>query len=717
VPLLDLADPRLIPDKVLEVLRLPRLPGTGPLEQIAAFLGRQPSLLVLDNCEHLVDGGAEIVRTLLERVESLTVLATSRRLLGLEGEREFPVAPLPTPVESRPLRVQQRPVRPISQLSTLNSQLSTLAACPSVQLFVDRAQAVRPDFQLTRANAAAVAALCARLEGLPLTIELAAARIGVLTPQQMLARLEQRFELLTRRKRAADPRHCSLQSTLDWSYQLLPPELQQFFARLSVFHGGFSLEAAEAVCGEKGVRKDRSPGPTPDTQYLTPALAFLEQLRECSLLIAEQALPSGERPMPVTDGGPFPAGCPAEMRYRFLESVREYAHNRLSEAGELERLRGRHLQFFRELAERAEPELAGPDQAVWLERMEVELDNVRAALAGAVESGSAEEGLRLAGALWAFWSVRCHWAEGREWLARLLRQPAPDVHPVVRARGQACAGVLAWVQSDRREARALLNESLAVGRESRHRWLTAFSLRNLGMAALGEGDLEAAQSLLEEGLVIWRELGHPWGIRISLQNLAGIAMSRGDTTEARALCEASLAVSRELGGQWITGWSLICLGEIATAEADLPRARAHFQEGLEIHRSLGHRAGVAHLLNRLGRVSVLQGDTAAGYSCWRESLTLCHETGDLKGFVETLEVVAHSVAAQRQFERAARLFGATERLRETMGHPLSSGEQAGSAHCPEEIRAGLGAEAFAAAWEKGRALLPEQAVAEALEEA
>jgi predicted ATPase len=274
VPLQDLTDARLIPDKLLDALRLPRSPQLQPSEQAVAFLSRQPSLLLLDNFEHLVTDGTPLVQTLLEQVPALTCLVTSRQRLNLPGEREFPVAPLPVPRDGPWLAVADpTPSDPSDppDPSDTNQQLSSLLECASVRLFVDRAQAARPDFQLTRTNAAAVATLCVRLEGLPLALELAAARAGVLAPAQMLERLSQRFELLASTQRGTVPRHRSLWAALDWSYELLSPELQQFFARLSVFQGGWTLEAAEAVCGDEGVGgsalgvgEGRSQRPTPN---------------------------------------------------------------------------------------------------------------------------------------------------------------------------------------------------------------------------------------------------------------------------------------------------------------------------------------------------------------------------------------------------------------------------------------------------------------------
>jgi predicted ATPase/DNA-binding SARP family transcriptional activator len=400
VSLQEIMDARLILDRVMRALQLPRSPHLEPLEQLVSFFSRTPALLLLDNFEQLVAEGSAVVRTLIERVPTLTLLVTSRQPLGLEGEREFPVGPLPVPVVSdqwsvvSPTKSKPSPSLPelaaghwplTTDLTTDHWPLATVASCPSVQLFIDRAQMVRPDFQLTPSNAAAVGALCRRLEGLPLAVELAAARVRALTPQQMLDRLSERFTLLASRRWDSEPRHQSLRASLDWSYQLLPPELQRFFAWLSIFRGGFTLEAATSIldfgiwildCGLPAKASDpREPLPAvqnPNAQTRGPAprfapppeiqnsqvLEYLDQLQGCSLLLA-----SGE----------------SERRFAMLETLREYAAEHLASV-DAATLARRHALYYLQLAETAEPELTRPGQSHWLERLEQEHDNLRAAL-------------------------------------------------------------------------------------------------------------------------------------------------------------------------------------------------------------------------------------------------------------------------------------------------------------------------------------------------
>lgn len=372
VSLADLRDARLIADTLLKALSLSRIANSEPLAQAAVKLSEQPSLLIFDNFEHLLAEGSLVVRELLERVPSLVCLITSRQPLGISGEQEFPVSPLPIPA------VTDAP--------------ETLLGCGSVQLFLDRAQAVRPDYQITQANTEAMAQLCRHLEGIPLAIELAAAQAKVLTPSQMLGQLARRFDFLVSRRRDAIKRHRTLRSAIDWSHQQLAPELQRFFAGLSVFRGGWEIAAAETVCEESG------------------AADYLMKLQENSFIVVEEY-----------------AGT---MRFRMLETVREYAEQRLSETERTELLR-RHADFFLQLAETAEPELGKLEQAEWLKRLEAEHDNIRAALECCKADEKCADGLQLASSLLRYWTGNGHPNEGRDFLEYFLTR-SDDVPKAVR---------------------------------------------------------------------------------------------------------------------------------------------------------------------------------------------------------------------------------------------------------------------------------------------
>jgi predicted ATPase len=562
------------------------------------------------------------VRTLLERVPSLTCLVTSRQGLALSGEREFVVHPLPTPyhVES----------------------LEQLAGCASVQLFVDRAQAVRPDFQVTVANATAVAELCRRLEGLPLALELAAARSAVLTPAQLLTQLTRRFELLVSRQRDATPRHRSLRAAIEWSYHLLSPvgathasPLQRFFARLSVFRGGWTLAAAECVCDQPA------------------ALASLEQLQACSLLVAEETGP--------------------EMRYRLLETLREFAAEQLPAAEQAELAR-RHATFYLARAEEAEPHLSGPDQAAWMDELEREHDNLRAALRWSLApmpgAGSQpdEIGLRLAVALVPFWRERGDMAEGRERLSELLAavsslpassptlaEAPSDPLATLRARALAGAGTLAIHHGDYEAARRFCWESLAAAELAGDRSLVGTCFLRLGMVARDQGDLEEARTLLEEGLAVLREVGHQQQVAWSLCYLGDLSREQGDVERARALYEEARALLRGQGNEKDVGWMNTRLGRVAWRGGELDAAHSLYEEALALFQRMGHPLGIAATLGLLGELALYRGDSEHARRLGEESLRMRREVGNPRDIAWTLVLLGRAALAQGDLE-AARSF-------------------------------------------------------------
>lgn len=440
-PLADITDPRLITGAILDALCVPRAPETDPLEQILKTIQGKAFLLVLDNFEQLVEEGAAILWTLLERAPTLVCLVTSRHRLDIGGEREYPVIPLPVP--------------------TMPGTPERLMEFASIRLFLDRAQAARPDFQITRENAATVAALCERLEGMPLAIELAAAWVGTLTVSQILVRLAHRFDLLTSRRKDLSARHRTLRAAIEWSYRLLPAELQPFFVGLSVFRGGWTLEAAEAVCAEPR------------------ALEYLPQLRERSLILAEET-PSG-------------------MWFRLMETLREYAGEQLSEETR-KTLKTQHLRFFLRFATEAQSHLHGPEQARWLEALEQQHDNLRAALEWSREEPAhIADGLRLASHLHFFWHVRGHLAEGYRWLTDLLGSyeaihvPSPsepmDLH-LLAASWQG-AGELAYAQAHLPAARKNLEAALALWKQTPERKGVADTYCFLGLVTDQENHVQA----------------------------------------------------------------------------------------------------------------------------------------------------------------------------------------------------------------------------------
>ena len=747
VPLADISDPRLIADTVRDALHLPRSPTLEPLEQVVDALSRHPSLLVLDNMEHLLSPELRVlspesqpsalstqhsalsaVRTLLERVPSLRLLVTSRQLLNLTGEREFLVSPLPTP----------------------NGGTETpewLMRCESVQLFLDRAQAVRPDFQITNANATAIAELCDRLEGIPLAIELAAARAQVLMPAQMVAHMEHRFDFLVSRRRDVTTRHRTLRAAMDWSYQLLSEELQRFFAQLSVFRGGWTLEAAEQVCcaDDEGLRirderlemKDESV-PHPSSLISHPdVLDFLAQLRECSLILSEEM---GQ-----------------QMRFRMLETLREYAGEQLINQTEAEAVRRRHAEFFVAFAERTEPKLWSPEQEVWLQQLDREHDNVQVALGWALENNTMV-GLRLARALARFWDIRGYWSEGREWLERYLSQSPVSgaTASELRAAALEIAGDLALSQGDYKRAQTLLEESLHISQQLGDKPMIARALYGLGRIAYFRSNYVQASDFYEESLAIWRELGDKagmngplgtlgnialvqgnyararacfeeklailqglgdkQGIALSLKMLAGVAFYQSDFTQARRFVEASLAIWQQLGDKRSVAESSQHLGRIALREGDVAQAYALSEKSLAIFQEIGDKRGVAYSLQSFGEVACRDGDFEHAKTRYKESLKSWQELGDKKPTIECLEGFARVACAQKQFEKATLILAAAAALHEAIGVPLPPCDRADCDRDVAAARAALGEEAFATAWAVGHAMTLEQAVAYALDE-
>lgn len=543
VSLAALNEARLIPGAVLEALELTRAPGLDPLEQIRARLAGQPAVLLLDNFEQLVAEGRTVVQSLLTQIPLLRCLVTSRVQLNLAGEQVWPVAPLPIPNGAvEPARLLQY---------------------PSVALFVDRAQAVRPDFQLTPRNAATIAQLCKRLEGIPLAIELAAARAQVLTPAQMLERLKDRFELLVSRGRHAE-RHRTLRAAIDWSYQMLTPELRRIFARLSVFRGGWTVEAAEAVCADP------------------LALDHLAELTECSLVLTDAR---GE-----------------EMRFGMLETLREYAAEVLSAvAADEEEAARRHAEYFLTLAETAEPKLTGPEQPVWLQRLGAEYDNLRAAFEWSQGTGGDPAlGLRLAGALHLFLIVSAPLDEPLDWLLRAL--DAQTATPAVRLKALAAAALVSAMKGDGARAIALSQERLELSRAASDAGGQASSLIHIGWTAYELDDFERAETYLLEALTVARANGNLWGTAFALAGLTYANAAHGDYEVAAQFAAEGLALQQQLGSPYGLAHQRCGLGRIAAGRGLFPEALGHFRASVQLFGQVRDPRCVAQSLEDLAAV-------------------------------------------------------------------------------------------------------------------
>ena len=755
VELASLSDPALVAQEVASALDVSEQPGRPLTDTLSNYLKSKQLLLVLDNCEHLIKACATLTDNLLSACPNLKILSASREGLGIGGELTYQVPSLSTPDPDHYLIAEN--IREYEALC----------------LFIERASFSQPTFAVTDTNARALAQICQRLDGIPLAIELAAARMKALTVDQILARLDDRFRLLTGGSRTALPRQQTLRATIDWSYNQLSEKECILLNRLSVFMGGWTLEAAEEICAGEDIEEYE-------------VLDFLMGLVDKSLVMAEEAS-SLEKTASVEDS--------KEVQYRLLETVRQYSREKLADSGEVATLRNFHLKWYLGLAEEAEPQLHGPDQVEWLNKLEVEHDNMRAALEWSQENVEKESGLRLAGSLWWFWYVRSYFSEGNRLLEGLLAG-SKGASASFRAKLILGAGVLANRQGDWKRATVVLEESLALYRETGDEGGISNSLRYLGTVARYQGDLDRATILLEESLFLFRKsgdrrgtawsllsLGHTvhhkgdyvraaalfeeslplcrkmgdkGGIAYSLRYLGLMAMNQGDYVRAMALLEECLDIGRELGDKDSMAWSLTNLGIVVLKQGDFRTARSFPEESLALFRELGIKHGIAGSLNLLGEVALKQGDNETARSLleeslaisrevgsknfvaeslrnlgelaqqqgdypravelYQESMTLRKKIGDKKGIATDLEGLARTAGSQKQPKRASRLFGVAGALREVIGAPIAPVDRDEFDRSVAAVRAQLEEEAFTAAWAEGRKMSIEEAITYALEE-
>jgi non-specific serine/threonine protein kinase len=647
VDLAPLNDPALLTQTLLRTLDIPEEPSRAPEQTLERALCSRRLLLVLDNCEHLLEACATLAHRLLSASPGLRVLTTSRQALGLMGEHLYPVPSLSLPP---------------SGLEEEEKAASSLLEYAAVRLFAERAWQASPSFRLTQGNARTVVQICQCLDGIPLAIEMAAARVRALPAAQIAARLEDRFALLTEGSRAALARQRTLQATIDWSYELLSEEERLLFRRLSVFAGGWSLEAVETVCAGRGLAQG-------------DVLEVLTHLVEKSLVVFEEAAEGTARyrlleTMRQYDGErQAQAG---EARYRLLETVRQYARDRLSESEDGPAVRGRHRDYFTAFAEEAQPRLNGSGQQVWSLWLEVEHDNLRSAIEWCREDpGGAEAGLRLTSAMAWFWATHGYLSEGRQHLREAL---ARESRSRTKVRGEA--------------------------------------LNSAALLACHMADYAIAHLHYKESLAIWSELGDSSGIAATLTALGLIKREQGDQATALSYLEKSLAMQQKAGERQNSANTIYWLGCIAEARGDLARARLLLEEAYAIDLEFGQRAG--HAAWRLGDVLCQQGDYAGAGTLLTQSLQVAGELGDKVLAMSALENLAWLVHAQGESERSARLYGGADGLRATFGYTLSQSDYNKHAARTAAVRAALGEEVFAVAWEKGRAMSLEQMVAYAL---
>lgn len=612
VALEDVHDPALVLDAIACVLGVPHSPGRPLLEGLAWAMDGEPVLLILDNFEQVLDA-APTVGALLTACPTTRVIVTSRSRLRLHDEHVFPVAPLGVPDAGQLDDIEQ------------------IAAAPAVQLFVERARTVQSDFELSRSTAQPIALICSRLDGLPLAIELAAARMSILTPEMLLDRLKDRLDMLTDGARDLPPRHQTMRSAILSSYELLHTEEQRLLRYLSVFIGGWSLDAAEAVARDGDV---------------SSVLNRLAALVHASLVIVDR------------NGG--------RTRYRSLAIVRELAAEQLVASDERRLAEQWHSAFFLDLAERVEAQIDGPDEASWLERLDVEQGNMRAAIQRALDQQDAEVALRLAGALGEYWEIRGRIHEGYTWLEQSLDLDAPG--DIVRAKALAEAGKLAsYLDLD--ASQRLFRESLALSRQLGSSPLEVSALAGLGRTHLNQGDMESARSVLREALLLSHEADDRRALRDVLWSLAAVEVAAGNFREGRRLGDESVDLARKIGGRRALGSILYIRGYAACETADLPLARVSLEESLKLLQDVGARWEVGQALWGLGEVARREGNIDEASEHYRTVLDLAVAEGIQWAIPHLIERFAYLAVTGKNVHRAARLLGAAAAMRDRENLP------------------------------------------------
>jgi predicted ATPase/DNA-binding SARP family transcriptional activator len=660
VDLAPLADPELVAHHAAAALGIREQPGRGVVEAMVDVIGRRAVLLVLDNCEHLVRASTVLVDGLLRGCPAIRILTTSRQALGLPGEKAWLVPPLALPDPGD----------------------DAVAEAGAVQLFVQRASDVLPSFTLTDANTESVVEICRRLDGLPLAIELAAARVRLLPPEQLVGRLDSVFKLLATSSQLALPRHRTLRALIDWSYDLLSPEERLLFARLAVFSGGFTLEAAEGVVGCDGLEAG-------DVLDLLAALVdkSLVRMREWH----------------------------GEARYALLETVRQYAHERLASSaaeGEakdgMERLRLRHARYFAAVAECAAVQLHGPRQCEWLDRLDADHDNLRAALAWSEAAEDAELALRLCTALRDYWRSRGHLSEARRWIEEALLLPGQP--PALRARALVCAAAVGRMQGEHGAFRERLTESEALARRIGDRQALADALTQLGVDLRERCELGAARAHLDEAVSVWRELGEARGLSLALGVRASIELFEGEAALARALRLEAVEVSRRAGDREGEALGLIGLGEVCRLEGDAAGSRAYNERCLALFLGIGDTWHAAAAYQNLGWLAAESGAIEEGFRAFSMCVSLFRMSGNpfgltlcLFGFARLLHELDDSASG------AVVLAAATSAMRVGV-MPAAPADLACCARTRAAIERGLDEESIDEAWGVGARMGLDQAL-------
>ena len=671
VDLAPLSDPTLIPSTIANALGLQLSGGDYGTTALGELLFNRDLLLILDNCEHLLPGAAIVTAAILHAAPRVRILATSRQRLGVTGEAEHRVPPLTVPNLDSAAPFEQR--------------AQALVSSESMRLFMDRARQVQPSAQFEDDDLIAASRVCRRLDGIPLALELAASRLSVLTPAQLDDRLEERFRLLVGGDRAAHPRQHTLRAMLDWSHDLLSDAERLLLRRLAVFSGGWTLGAAESVCS----------GPDLSEGDVLEALASLV-----------------DRSLVTTDPGD------RGFRYRMLETVRHYSLDKLARSGEEANVREKHLDFFAALADEAASHIFSAQQKAWLDHLDADHDNFRAALDRCMEdSGRVQIGMRLAGALQRFWLTRGYLSEGVQRYEALLRMDAEAEPTESRGRALQGAGNLASRQGDYSAARRYMDEALQIARETGDIRMEASVLTSLGNVEYFTADYNAALELFQKALTLHRESGNLHGTAMSLHGLAGVDFRTGKLESARRLYEEALRTSRSHGDSALEAAHLTSLGLVALEEGKFSEARGRFRQSIALQKELGDPTQELINLNNLGMVAQKQGDTTDALRYYCEGLSLAARLGRSSGLrtvAHLLEGISVPLNSLGSPHAAARSLCAADTLRETIGVPRTSDRQE---EC-EEMRAilqdSLTMEIYEVAQDSARRMTPEQAVQDAL---
>jgi predicted ATPase/class 3 adenylate cyclase len=652
VELGSVPDPAVIDNVLSATLSVPEQASRPQLDAVADHLRSRQALLIFDDCERVLTAAADAADTILRSAPGVRIIATSREPLGITGESLFPVPSLGAPAADK------------------SSGGDVLAQYDACRLFVERCVAAQPSFTVTDVNIGTIARICRRLDGIPLALELAAARVRALPVEQIAARLDDRFQLLTGGNRNALPRHQTLRATMDWSYELLTETERAVLRRLSVFAGGCSLEAAEAICAGEPVE-------------VLDVLDVLTRLVDRSLVTAEPTA--------------------SESRFGLLETVREYAIERLVAEDEPEPARRRHRDWYLQLVEEARPAFfQGPEPGHWLERLDREHDNLRVALGWSEGTeGEVDKGLRLATGLWRLWEIRGYLQEGRDWLDRFLGSSAGQVS-IQRADALTGAGILALMQGDYPAALRLHEESLALQRVLGDEVAVSYALNNLANTAMQQGQYSRARELYEETLQINERIGYVHGRAFTLGHLASALALEGDYDRARLLFEQSVEAFRQHGDRWGEAIALGNFAQIASRKGDHATARAMAENAVELSQEMGDARGIARAIANLGDVAASEGDLVAARSLYLECLRIRYSLGDLPGLATALEKLAWALTTEEP-TLAARLVGAAEGVRASTLATIAPAAREEHQRGLQDLVAQLGDDGLAAARGEGRA--------------